>query len=167
MQLEDVFEFDGPDAIRIKGHRIGIESVLRKCVAGQPVEEIARQYDTLRPLEIHATITYYLQNQEAVDAYLALEHDSTVRHEYHDGYVYAMAGGVSGLQLKTVEVQGTKAHVKAEVTIWYKTAQFWTNPRPNLPSASNILDLDLQLTKGVDGWRIESSSEQFAPGGGP
>jgi hypothetical protein len=30
MRLEDYFEFVEPDYIRIKGHRIGIESILRK-----------------------------------------------------------------------------------------------------------------------------------------
>jgi uncharacterized protein (DUF433 family) len=71
MRLEDYFEFVEPDYIRIKGHRIGIESILRKYLAGQAAEEIARQYDTLRPLDIYATITYYLENKAAVDAYLA------------------------------------------------------------------------------------------------
>jgi uncharacterized protein (DUF433 family) len=71
MRLEDYFEFVEPDYIRIKGHRIGIESILRKYLAGQAAEEIARQYDTLRPVDIYATITYYLENKAAVDAYLA------------------------------------------------------------------------------------------------
>jgi uncharacterized protein (DUF433 family) len=71
MQLEDYFEFIEPNHIRIKGHRIGIESILSKYLDGQTAEEIAQQYDTLRPIDIYATITYYLQNREAVDAYLA------------------------------------------------------------------------------------------------
>jgi uncharacterized protein (DUF433 family) len=71
MRLEDYFEFVEPDYIRIKGHRIGIESILRKYLAGEAAEEIAHQYDTLRPVDIYATITYYLENQAAVDAYLA------------------------------------------------------------------------------------------------
>src|SRR5258708_6645517 len=71
MQLEDYFEFVEPNHIRIKGHRIGIESILNKYLSGQTAEEIARQYDTLRSLDIYATITYYLQNREVVDAYLA------------------------------------------------------------------------------------------------
>jgi uncharacterized protein (DUF433 family) len=71
MRLEEYFEFVEPDYIRIKGHRIGIESILRKYLAGQAAEEIARQYDTLRPLDIYATITYYLENKATVDAYLA------------------------------------------------------------------------------------------------
>jgi len=71
MRLEDYFEFVEPDHIRIKGHRIGIESILRKYLAGQPADEIARQYDTLRPVDIYATITYYLEYQAVGDAYLA------------------------------------------------------------------------------------------------
>jgi uncharacterized protein (DUF433 family) len=71
MQLEDYFEFVEPNHIRIKGHRIGIELILTKYLSGHTAEEIARQCDTLRPLDIYATITYYLQNREAVDAYLA------------------------------------------------------------------------------------------------
>lgn len=70
MQLEDFFEFLEPNDIRIKGHRVGIESILRKYLAGRTAEDIARDYDTLRLVDIYATITYYLQNKEEVDAYL-------------------------------------------------------------------------------------------------
>ncbi len=70
MRLEDYFEFLEPDEIRIKGHRVGIESILHKYLAGQPVEEIARQYDSLRAVDVYATITYYLENKDEVDAYL-------------------------------------------------------------------------------------------------
>lgn len=70
MQLEEFFEFVEPEHIRIRGHRIGIESILAKYLAGQSAEEIVRQYDTLRPVDIYATITYYLQNQAEIDAYL-------------------------------------------------------------------------------------------------
>jgi uncharacterized protein (DUF433 family) len=71
MRLEDYFEFIEPNHIRIKGHRIGIESILNKYLAGQTAEQIASQCDTLRPLDIYATITYYLQNRDEIDAYLA------------------------------------------------------------------------------------------------
>ena len=70
MLIEDYFEFWEPNDIRIKGHRIGIQSILHKYLAGQSAEAIARQYDTLRPLDIYATITYYLENQSLVDTYL-------------------------------------------------------------------------------------------------
>jgi uncharacterized protein (DUF433 family) len=58
MQLEDYFEFLEPNDIHIRGHRVGIESILRKYLAGRAAEEIARDYDTLRLVVIHATVTY-------------------------------------------------------------------------------------------------------------
>lgn len=70
MQLEDYFEFLEPNYIRIKGHRVGIESILRKYLEGRTAEDIASEYDTLRLLDIYATITYYLENKVEVDAYL-------------------------------------------------------------------------------------------------
>ena len=70
MQLEDYFEFLGSNEIRIKGHRVNIEFILHKYLAGRNPEDIARDYGTLRLLDIYATITYYLQNQDEVDAYL-------------------------------------------------------------------------------------------------
>jgi uncharacterized protein (DUF433 family) len=71
MRLEDYFEFVEPNHIRIKGHRIGVESILNKYLAGQTAEQIASQYDTLRLLDVYATITWYLQNRDEVDAYLS------------------------------------------------------------------------------------------------
>jgi uncharacterized protein (DUF433 family) len=71
MRLEDYFEFVEPDYIPIKGHRVGIESILRKYLAGEAAEEIAQHYDTLHPIDIYATITYYLENKAVVDTYLA------------------------------------------------------------------------------------------------
>src|SRR5258708_25371637 len=59
-----------PNFIRIKGHRVGIESILRKYLAGRTAEDIARDYDTLRLVDIYATVTYDLQNKDEVDAYL-------------------------------------------------------------------------------------------------
>jgi uncharacterized protein (DUF433 family) len=69
--LEDYFEFLDPTQIRIKGHRIGIEHVIELYQAGQPPEEIARQYPTLRLEDVYATIVNCLRNQGEIDAYLA------------------------------------------------------------------------------------------------
>jgi uncharacterized protein (DUF433 family) len=71
MQLEDYFDFQAPDDIRIKGHRIGIESVLYQYLfRGQTPEEIAQWFETLTLEEVYATILYYLHNKEAVTKYL-------------------------------------------------------------------------------------------------
>jgi uncharacterized protein (DUF433 family) len=72
MQLEDYFDFLAADDIRIKGSRIGIESVLYEYVhREQTPEAIAGRFPTLSIEQIYATILYYLRNREAVDAYLA------------------------------------------------------------------------------------------------
>jgi uncharacterized protein (DUF433 family) len=84
MQLEDYFDFQSPNDIRIKGHRIGIESVLYEYIHRyQAPEEIAQRFDTLSLEEIYATILYYLHNKEAVSKYLAdhLEYCRTSREE--------------------------------------------------------------------------------------
>ena len=70
MQLEDYFDFQGPDEIRIKGHRIGIEHVVERFHDGYSPEEIALYYRGLSLEKIYATITYYLHNKYDVDAYM-------------------------------------------------------------------------------------------------
>ena len=70
MQLEDYFLFLSQDDIRIKGHRIGIDNVLFYFLEGYTPEEIAGIYPDLSLEKIYATITYYLHNQQEIDAYL-------------------------------------------------------------------------------------------------
>ena len=70
MQIEDYFDFDEPDAIRIKGHRIGIEHVLAYYRDGFSPEQIAQEFPGLSLEKIQATITYYLRHQPEIDAYL-------------------------------------------------------------------------------------------------
>ena len=82
MQLEDHFDFLAPDDIRIKGSRIGIESVLYEHIhRGQTPEAIAETFPSLTLEQIYATILYYLHNRERIDAYLAdwLEHGNQMR----------------------------------------------------------------------------------------
>ena len=72
VQLEDYFEFLAPDDIRLKGSRIGIESVLYEYIhREQSPEAIADRFPLLTIEQIYATILYYLRNRAAVDAYLA------------------------------------------------------------------------------------------------
>jgi uncharacterized protein (DUF433 family) len=78
MQLEDYFDFLAPNDIRLKGHRIGIESVLYEYIhRSQTPEEIAIRFPTLSLEQIYATILYYLHNKEQINAYLSewLEHE--------------------------------------------------------------------------------------------
>jgi hypothetical protein len=76
-------------------------------------------------------------------------------------------GGVRTLTLKDVQVSGATAKVSAEVTVWFKTAQFWDQSVTSRPEATNVIDLDLHLVKDGGTWKIDQEHSQFAPGGGP
>ena|SRR5438874_12866782 len=72
MQLEDYFVVLGENDIRIKGTRIGIETVLYDFIHRlRSPEEIANTYPSLTLEQVYATILYYLHNKEAVSKYLA------------------------------------------------------------------------------------------------
>ena len=84
MQLEDYFDFQAPNDIRIKNHRIGIEMILLEYLhRRRTAEEIAQEFNTLTLEEVYATILYYLHNKEAVEKYLAdyLEYGRRSREE--------------------------------------------------------------------------------------
>ena len=70
MQLESYFDFVNESAIRIRGHRIGIEHVLGDHCNGASPAEILLRYPTLTLEEIDATIRYYVANKQEVDEYL-------------------------------------------------------------------------------------------------
>ena len=80
MQLEEYFDFLAPNDIRIRGHRIGIESVLIDYLdMGLTAEAIHDRYPHLSVEHIYATILYYLRNVEDVQAYLQDYRDSSRR----------------------------------------------------------------------------------------
>jgi uncharacterized protein (DUF433 family) len=71
MILEDYFEFLAPNDIRIKGTRVGIETVLSDYLdLGLFPEQIATRYATITLEQVYATLTYYWHNQARIDAYL-------------------------------------------------------------------------------------------------
>ncbi len=70
MQLENYFEFLSEDDIRIRGTRVGIETVLEDYHEGSSPEEIAARYRSLTLEQVYATITYYWRNQRQIDGYL-------------------------------------------------------------------------------------------------
>jgi uncharacterized protein (DUF433 family) len=71
LQLDDYFDFLAPNDIRIKGTRVGIETVLYDHIhRSRTPEQIAASYPSLTLEQVYATILYYLHNLEAVTAYL-------------------------------------------------------------------------------------------------
>lgn len=82
--LESYFTFLAPDDIRLKGTRIGIETVLYDFIhRSRTPEEIAATYPTLTLEQVYATILYYLHNKGVVETYLVdwLEWSHRMREE--------------------------------------------------------------------------------------
>ncbi len=72
MQLEEFFDFLAEDDIRLRGTRIGIETVLYDYIHRQrSPEAIASMYPLLTLEQVYATILYYHHNKEVVSKYLA------------------------------------------------------------------------------------------------
>lgn len=84
MLLEDYFDFLRPDDIRLKGTRVGIETILYNFIhRSRTPEEIIQAYPTLTMEQVYATILYYLHNKTEVSAYLTdwLEWSHRVRED--------------------------------------------------------------------------------------
>lgn len=72
MQLEEYFDFLAPNDIRIKGTRVGIETILYEYIHRKlSPEEIQPKFRTVSLEQVYATIFYYLQNRETVGKYVA------------------------------------------------------------------------------------------------
>jgi uncharacterized protein (DUF433 family) len=73
MQLEDYFDFfENPNAIRVKGHRIGLEHIVERFNDGYSAEMIVHELPSLSLEQAYAAITYYLHNKPQVDEYMAV-----------------------------------------------------------------------------------------------
>ena len=71
MELEKYFDFQAPDDIRLKGSRIGIESVLYEYIYREQLpDSLATRFPTLSLDQIYATILYYLNHRKKMDAYM-------------------------------------------------------------------------------------------------
>ena len=71
MQLEEYFDFLSEDDIRLKGTRVGIETILYDYIHRlHAPEAIAQTYPSVTLEQVYATILYYLHNKEAISKYL-------------------------------------------------------------------------------------------------
>lgn len=69
--LDSYFEILAPLDIRVKGTRVGIETILADYLElGLSAEEVAGRYPTLTLEQVYATLTYYWRHRARVDAYL-------------------------------------------------------------------------------------------------
>jgi uncharacterized protein (DUF433 family) len=71
-KISDYFIFLAPNDIRLKGTRVGIETILYDYIyRDKSPEVIAQTYSSLTLEQVYATILYYLQNQKQVTQYIA------------------------------------------------------------------------------------------------
>jgi len=170
-----------------------VATVLATACGGSPSPEASALADAIRgaqTAELNLEVVpdgYHGPGSSAALIQPALDHVQTELAKYYVGSLLArkvtqhqdairgMAeagaggriGGVRALDLKGVQVSGATAKVRAEVTVWFKTAQVWDQSVTSRPEATNIIDLDLQLIKDAGTWKIDREDSQFAPGGGP
>jgi len=86
VQFEDYFDVLAPNDIRLKGTRVGIETVLSDYLdLGLFPEQIVARYRTLSLEQVYATLTYYWRNREQVEAYLrAVEREMELQRREQD-----------------------------------------------------------------------------------
>lgn len=70
INLDGYFDFLDKDDIRVRGTRVGIETILDDYMNAFGPEEIASRYPTLTLEQVYATLTYYFRNRDKVDRYL-------------------------------------------------------------------------------------------------
>ena len=84
--LEDNFTFLAKNDIRLKGTRVGIETILYEYIHNSKLPAVIadRYYYSLTVEQVYATILYYLQNQGKVGTYLEdyLTYCQKAREEY-------------------------------------------------------------------------------------
>jgi uncharacterized protein (DUF433 family) len=84
MQLEEYFDFLRPDDIRLRGTRVGIETILYDHLKrDRRPDEIQESYPSLTLEQVYATILYFLHNMDQVQTYLDdwLEHGRRMQEE--------------------------------------------------------------------------------------
>ena len=69
--MDEYLELLGPDVIRVKGHRIGLEHIVERYQEGYSPEQIALDFPGLALSQIYGIIAYYLHNEVEVTSYLA------------------------------------------------------------------------------------------------
>ncbi len=57
-------------AIRVQGTRVSLDTVIYHYNNGRTPESIVQSFDTLKLRDVYAVIAYYLDNREAIDAYI-------------------------------------------------------------------------------------------------
>jgi uncharacterized protein (DUF433 family) len=93
----------GPDVIRVKGHRVGLEHIVERYQEGYSPEQMTLDFPGLDLAQIYGIIAYYLHNQAEVDAYVARV-NARAEAAYH-----AWAANPSSATLRVRELRARRA----------------------------------------------------------
>ena len=63
---------DRDGVVRVGGTRVTLETLVGEFLSGSTAEEIAANFPVLRLADVYSVIGYYLQEREAVDAYIGV-----------------------------------------------------------------------------------------------
>ncbi len=79
MKLPDYLTRDADGFIHLTGHRIGLATLIHYYNEGLSAEMLACEYPTVSLAHVHKVIAFYLENQGAVDDYIARCEDEIER----------------------------------------------------------------------------------------
>ncbi len=71
MTLPEFLIDDGDGFVHLAGHRIGLHELVRLYTDGSSPEMMAAKFPSVPLALVHRVIAFYLENQPAVDAYVA------------------------------------------------------------------------------------------------
>lgn len=110
MELKNYFDFLSDDDIRIKGTRIGIETIMEDYLDGVSPEEIAVRYRSLTLEQVYASITYFLRNREEVEVYLSRRrHQSDQAGRLQDRHPPEIIKRLRRIKAANAGIQGSPA----------------------------------------------------------
>ena len=74
---------DAQGVVRVGGTRVTLETIVGAYLDGDSAEEIHSSYPSVTLADIHAVLSYYLQNRQVVNRYLeeAANHSAETREE--------------------------------------------------------------------------------------
>jgi uncharacterized protein (DUF433 family) len=105
MVRPDFLDADDSGFFSIRGHRIGLHHIIRHYINGGSPEMIAAHYPTLPLATVHKVIAFYLENQAAVDQYVA-EQETEVERQ--------MAGQAAAPSLSELRARLAQRAIGAE-----------------------------------------------------
>lgn len=73
MRLEDYFDFNHPNGIRISGTRVNLEDVVYLALDGHSPGFIRQNLPSLTLEQVHAALTYFYGHRSEIESYMRMQ----------------------------------------------------------------------------------------------